>query len=336
MNKKQIISLLVAAAVFVVTGVASVTINTWSDMKQSQNEKTAESTLNNLFGKMEESLPSEDYIAVVKVEGTIYSEPTTTMFGESEGYDHPSTMEYVDKLMEDNHNKGILLYINTPGGEVTASDDLYLKLMKYKEKTGRKIYCYFADQACSGGYYISMASDEIYANRNCWTGSIGVIISLSNMKGLYDKLGIQEVNITSGANKAMGSSGEELTEEQRGILQSLVDEAYNQFVGIVAEGRKLDVNKVKQLADGRIYSANQAVQHKLIDGTSTYEDYKAKVEGEVGEGILFYEKNDKDMSLSSLFSTIQQLRGRSDAEVISDVLENKGNGGLMYYESSLN
>ena len=73
-----------------------------------------------------------------------------------------------------------------------------------------------------------------------------------------------------------------------------------------------------------------------MDGTSTYEDYKAKVEAEVGEGILFYEKDSTDMSLSSLFSTIQQLRGRSDAEVISDLLENKGNGGLMYYESSLN
>lgn len=336
MNKKQIISLLVATAVFVVTGVASVTVNTWSDMKHSQNEKKAESTLNNLFGNMEESLPSEDYIAVVKVEGTIYSEPETTMFGESTGYDHPATMEYIDDLIADDNNKAILLYVNTPGGAVTASDDLYLKLMKYKEKTGRKIYCYFADQACSGGYYISMASDEIYANRNCWTGSIGVIISLTNMKGLYDKLGIQEINVTSGANKAMGSSGENLTEEQRNILQSLVDESYNQFVGIVAEGRNLDVKKVKKLADGRIYSANQAVQNKLIDGTSTYEDYKAKVEAEVGEGILFYEKDDKQMSLSSLFSSIQQLRGRSDAEVISDVLEKEGNGGLMYYESSLN
>lgn len=336
MNKKQIISLLVAAAVFVVTGVASVTVNTWSNMKQSQNAKNTEKAFGNLFGEMSESLPSEDYVAVIDVEGTIYSEPTTTMFGESEGYDHPATMKYIDKLIEDENNKSILLYINTPGGEVTASDDLYLKLMKYKEKTGRKIYCYFADQACSGGYYISMAADEIYANRNCWTGSIGVIISLSNMKGLYDKLGIQEVNITSGANKAMGSAGENLTDEQRSILQSLVDEAYNQFVGIVAEGRKMDVNTVKKLADGRIYSANQAVQHKLVDGTSTYEDYKAKVEAEVGEGILFYEKDSTDMSLSSLFSTIQQLRGRSDAEVISDLLENKGNGGLMYYESSLN
>lgn len=336
MNKKQILSLLVAAAVFVVTGVSSVAINTWSETKQAQNEKKAESTFSSLFQSMEESLPSEDYIAVIKVEGTIYSEPQLTMFGESTGYDHPATMKYVDKLIQDENNKGILLYVNTPGGEVTASDDLYLKLMKYKEETGRKVYCYFSEQACSGGYYISMAADEIYANRNCWTGSIGVIISLTNMKGLYDKLGIQEIDVTSGVNKAMGSSGADLTEEQRGILQSLVDEAYQQFVGIVADGRRLDKNTVKKLADGRIYSANQAVKNKLIDGTSTYEDYKQKVEEEAGEGILFYEKSDNNISFSSLFSTIKMLRGRSDAEVLSDFMENKGNGGLMYYESSLN
>lgn len=331
MNGKQIVSVLVAAAVFVVTGVSSVAINTWSETKQSSSQSE---TVKKVFSSLETELPSEDYIAVINVEGTIYSEAETNFFGESEGYNHPSTMKYVDKLIKDDHNKGILLYVNTPGGEVTASDDLYLKLMKYKKDTGRKIYCYFADQACSGGYYISMAADEIYANRNCWTGSIGVIVSLTNMKELYDKLGIKEINITSGKNKAMGSSGGELTEEQREILQSMVDEAYQQFVEIVAEGRGLDVKKVKKLADGRIYTAKQAVDHKLIDGTSTYEDYLEKIQGETGD-ILIYEKENINTSLSSLFSSLQQLRGRSDAEVLSDLLEKQGNGGLMYYESSL-
>lgn len=335
MNKKQVISLLVATAVFVVTGVSSVMVNTWSAKQEPANAKSTANTFSSLFSGTTETLPMEDYVAVVKVEGAIYSEPTTSMFGEVEGYNHPKTMDYIDQLIEDSNNKAILLYINTPGGEVTASDDLYLKLMKYKEETGRKIYCYFGDQACSGGYYIAMAADEIYANRNCWTGSIGVIISLSNMKGLYDKLGIQEINITSGANKAMGSAGENLTEEQRKILQSLVDEAYDQFTEIVADGRNLDIKKVRKLADGRIYSANQAVKNKLIDGTSTYEDYQNKMKEELGEDIYFYEKDNVADSLSSLFSSLQQIRGRSDAEVISDLIENKGNGGLMYYEPGL-
>ena len=331
---KKVVSILVAGIIFIVTGVSSVLVNTWSETQQAQVKGSSKSSFESLFSATEEVLPAEDYIAVIEVEGTIYSEPTTTMFGESEGYNHPKTMKYIDKLMEDDNNKGILLYVNTPGGEVTASDDLYLKLMQYKEKTQRKIYCYFADQACSGGYYIAMAADEIYANRNCWTGSIGVIISLSNMQGLYEKLGIEEINITSGENKAMGSAGQELTTEQRKILQSLVDEAYEQFVGIVADGRNMDVNKVKKLADGRIYSANQALKKKLIDGTSTYEDYQNKIKEETGE-IKFYERNSINTSFSSLFSSIQELRGRSDAEVLSDFMEKQGNGGLMYYESSL-
>ncbi|MDE6312843.1 MAG: signal peptide peptidase SppA [Lachnospiraceae bacterium] len=331
MNGKQVVSMLVATALFVVTGVSSVAINTWSETKKSSSQSEV---AKKIFSSLESNLPSEDYIAVIDVEGTIYSEAETGFFGESEGYDHPATMRYVDKLIKDDKNKGILLYINTPGGEVTASDDLYLKLMKYKEETGRKIYCYFADQACSGGYYISMAADEIYANRNCWTGSIGVIISLTNMKGLYDKLGIQGINITSGKNKAMGSSTEELTDQQREILQSMVDEAYEQFVEIVAQGRGLEVKKVKKLADGRIYTAKQALAHKLIDGTSTYEDYLEKIKAETGD-VLIYEQENINTSLSSLFSTIQQIRGRSDAEVLSDLLEKQGNGGLMYYESSL-
>lgn len=144
------------------------------------------------------------------------------------------------------YNKGILLIVDSPGGGVYESDELYLKLKDYKETTGNPIWTYMKSEACSGGYYISMASDKIFANRNCTTGSIGVIMSLVNTKDLYDKLGIKEINITSGKNKAMGSSGQDLTDEQKEILQSNVDEAYEQFVSIVADGRKMDVETVKK------------------------------------------------------------------------------------------
>ena len=219
MKTKQLVAFVVAAAIFLVTGISSVVTNSWAS-------NNANDTMASMLGEGMEITPMEDYVAVVEVEGTIYGDPTADMWGAVDGYDHPGTMAYIDQLMEDPKNKGIMLYMNTPGGEVTASDDMYLKLMEYKEQTGRKIYCYFADQSCSGGYYISMAADEIYANRNCWTGSIGVIISTMNMQGLYEKLGIQEVNITSGRNKAMGSAGEEMSTEQRAILQGMVYEAY--------------------------------------------------------------------------------------------------------------
>ncbi len=327
MKTKQIVAFVVAAAVFIVTGVASVAINTWSE----KNATPKTGIYEELFGEQEVDTPLEDYIAVVEVEGAIYSVPTVSMWGESEGYDHPATMDYIDQLMEDEYNKGILLYMNTPGGEVTASDDMYLKLMEYKEVTGRKIYCYYGDQSCSGGYYISMAADEIYANRNCWTGSIGVIIQLTDMQGLYEKLGIKEINITSGANKAMGSAGEEMTEEQKAIFQGLVDEAYEQFVSIVMEGRDLSESRVKELADGRIYTAKQALEVDLIDGICTLDEYYQRIWAEEGDDIVIYTRPAGAYGFESLFATLQNLKPQSDAEAIGALLEKEKMGGLMYH-----
>lgn len=325
MKQKQMIAFIIAAAVFVVTGISSVLVNTFSASVTESNSLFADA-----FSDSGVVTPMEDYIALIEVEGTITSTTETTMFGETVGYDHYGTISYIEQLMEDEYNKGILLYMDTPGGEVTASDDMYLKLMEYKEETGRKIYCYFGDQSCSGGYYISMAADEIYANRNCWTGSIGVIVSLTNMQGLYEKLGIEEINITSGPNKAMGSAGEELTEQQTEILQSLVDEAYNQFVGIVAEGRGLSEKKVREVADGRIYTAKQALELDLIDGICTQDEYFDKVREEAGD-VMIFERELEDYSFSSLFASLQSLQSKSDAQVISELIENNNMGGLMYY-----
>ncbi len=327
MKTKQIVAFVIAAAVFIVTGVASVAINTWSESSLSAST----SMYDELFGGMGVATPMEDYIAVIDVIGSIYSEPTVSLWGETAGYDHPSTMSYVDQLMQDEYNKGILLYMNTPGGEVTASDDLYLKLMEYKEVTGNKIYCYFGDQSCSGGYYIAMAADEIYANRNCWTGSIGVIISLTNMQGLYEKLGIEEINITSGANKAMGSAGEELTAEQSAILQSMVDESYDQFVSIIVAGRGLSEEKVRELGDGRIYTAKQALEEDLIDGICTEEEYYQRVYAEVGQDITIFEPSTGSYGLENLFASMRSLKQQSDAEVIAEMMEKRNMGGLMYY-----
>ena len=153
---------------------------------------------------------------------------------------------------------GILLYINSPGGYVTTSDDLYYELQEYKEETGRPIYAYFDEMAASGAYYAAMQADEIYANRNCWTGSIGVIVSTMNLQGLYEKFGIKEINITSGANKAMGSAGSELTDEQYDILQSMVDESYEQFVSITAMAES-NANDIDRMTD-QITSINDMVE----------------------------------------------------------------------------
>ena len=189
-------------------------------------------------------------------------------------YDHAWTMNTINDLIDDSSNSGIVIRVNSPGGSVYTSDELYEQLMKYKKETKRPVYFYFQDQAASGGYYIAMAGDKIYANRNTWTGSIGVKTgTIYDVRGLLDKLGIKTNTITSGRNKAMGSMTTELTDEQREIMQSLIDEAYDQFVKIVAKGRNMSEDRVREIADGRIYSAKQAQKLGLIDGVCNEETF---------------------------------------------------------------
>ncbi|NLP15251.1 MAG: signal peptide peptidase SppA [Clostridium sp.] len=323
MKNKQLIALVVAALVFVFVCSSSILVNTIS--------KRFDSSLNlNSFSLSGNVLPANPHIGVVKVEGTIMDSGSASLFY-SDGYNHQNTLNLIEDLKNSSSNKGILLYVNSPGGSVTASDDLYLKLKEYTEETGRPIWTYMADQACSGGYYISMASEKIYANRNSWTGSIGVIISLMNYKDLYEKIGLKGIYITSGNNKAMGAGDLDLTEEQQDIFQSLVDESYEQFVEIVADGRNMTVSEIKKIADGRIYSAKQALDNKLIDEIATYEEMKEAFSEQLGD-VEIYTPETKDLfDFSSLFGHVSKLKPRSDAEMLIEFMNNNGSGVPMYY-----
>lgn len=206
------------------------------------------------------------HIAVLDIDGEMSDSSSTS-------YDHYWIINTIDDLMDNPMNKGIFLRINTPGGSVYYSDELYNKLIEYKKTTKNPVYVYMEDMAASGGYYVSAAADKIYANRNCWTGSIGVTTgTMINVKGLLDKLGIKTETITSGRNKSMGSSTEDMTDEQRKIMQSLIDESYERFINIVADGRKIDIEKVREIADGRIYTAKQAKDLNLVYKICSEED----------------------------------------------------------------
>lgn len=328
MKTKQLAGIVVTGVVIIAVGVSGVV----SNIAKARYDKSADSFMNSLVSATEKvSLPSDDFIGVINIVGEI-GPSSDNIWSSSSGYNHSLYLDYIDQMEKSSKNKGILLYVDSPGGTVYESDEMYLRLMEYKENTGRPIWAYFATQACSGGYYISMAADQIYANRNCWTGSIGVIISLANYKGLYDKLGIKEIDITSGKNKAMGSGGLDLTDEQYDILQSLVDDAYNQFIGIVSEGRQIDVDTLKPLADGRIYTANQAADNGLIDAVASLQDAKtAMVEAlSLQTDIRFFEPKTSNV-MSGLFSMADQIRPKSDSELAVEIMENEGKGVLKYY-----
>ncbi len=270
-----------------------------------------------------------EYIGTLHIEGEISEYGTAT-------YNHQYLLNAIDAMMEDEYNKGMILYVNTPGGSVFASDELYLKIREYQDVTGRPVYSAMQSQATSGGYYISASADKILANRNCWTGSIGVTLgSMLDISELLDNLGIKVDTITSGGNKAMGSGMEPMTAEQRAIFQSLVDEAYEQFVGIVAEGRDMKVDDVKKLADGRLYTAKQAMDNGLIDGIATYEEAIADMQTsyELGDCAVedFIPAVSNDLySLLGILATEQNLSGAADADLIRELVALNGTFRVSY------
>lgn len=212
----------------------------------------------------------DPYIGVLYAEGTIQSSESASS---QDTYQHDWIMARVDDMMKDSDNEGLILYVNSPGGSVYQSDELYLKLKEYKETTKRPFYVYFGETAASGGYYIAAAGDYICANRNTLTGSIGVYMGpILSAEGLLKKIGIEVDIIKSAENKAMGNGYENMTDEQKAIYQSVVDEMYDQFVSVVAEGRGLSTERVRLLGDGRVYTAAQALENGLIDRVCSFED----------------------------------------------------------------
>ena len=207
------------------------------------------------------------YVSVIYITGVISEENKT--------YNQKWLLRQIKNARNDMNNRGILLKIDSPGGTVYESDEAYLALQEYKRATDRPVFAYFGSLAASGGYYIACGADYIYANRNTLTGSIGVIAGQSvDATGLLEKMGIKMTTITAGRNKNMGNYNSVLTEEQRAIFQSIADEAYEQFTGIVADAREMPIETVRALADGRIYTAAQAEKNGLIDDVCSFEDAK--------------------------------------------------------------
>ncbi|MBQ7832109.1 MAG: signal peptide peptidase SppA, partial [Lachnospiraceae bacterium] len=223
-----------------------------------------------------------------------------------------------------------LLYVNSGGGYTYIGDDLYLELMEYKEETGRPIYAYFDSIAASAAYYAAMSADEIYANRMTTTGSIGVYMTVYDMTELYDKLGIKEYMIKSGDNKGIGGGGQEVTEEYLAIEQAQVDEMYELFIDIIAKGRNMDKEDIYPIADGRTFTANQALELDLIDGIARYEDYKEQVLGYMGDGVVYHEQDAEMDAFMSLFGSIINSIPKSDNQAILEFIESHENGGARY------
>ncbi len=204
------------------------------------------------------------YIGVIHIEGTI--EDSTSNYE----YDHSGTLEAIEKLVDDEDNKALLLYLNSPGGAIYESDELYNAVLSYKQRTDRPVVAYLAQTATSGAYYVACAADQIYAHRMSITGSIGIIMEIEDYSELMGKLGIKSHLVVSGPNKAVGGT-QPVTDEQLALYQQIADESYEIFLDVVSQGRNKPVEEIRLLADGRILSAKQALNAGLIDKIADYQ-----------------------------------------------------------------
>jgi protease-4 len=205
-----------------------------------------------------------DKVVVVPIEGVIA--PADDTLG---GVLPTSTPEgLTDALRQagsDPSVVAVVLEIDSPGGGVTASDEMHQSVLDFEENTGEPVVVSMQDVTASGGYYISTAADRIVANKTTLTGSLGVIFEITNFAEAADKYGIKQVVIKSGKYKDIGSAFREMTPEERDIFQSIVDDSYAQFVDVISEGRDIPKDRVREIADGRVYSGLQAKKLGLID-----------------------------------------------------------------------
>ncbi|MGJ4751023.1 signal peptide peptidase SppA [Leptospira kmetyi] len=276
---------------------------------------------------------NEDKILIIPIDGIISDEGEKTFFGGQED----SILAGVKKQLElaelDPEIKAVILKINSPGGSVTASDILYREVLQFKAKKKIPVVSLFMDTAASGAYYISMASDLVIAHPTSVTGSIGVILSGVNVKEGLDKLGIKDQSIRSGGNKTIGSPLEDLSPEQRKLLQSIVDDLFEKFFEVVKNGRPgKNPAELRKIADGRIFTATQALQHGLIDKigyfdnaiqeTMSLPNYR-KTPGNTSPRIIYYSQSAEkranfyqvqspelrpDSAISKIFGTGRQVR----------------------------
>ena len=220
-------------------------------------------------------LDMKDRILVVKLTGMIADKGDSSLLSRIGTSD--SAKKKLHKAVKNKHVKAVLIRINSPGGTVASSQEL-AEEVRLLRKAGKPVVVSMGDVAASGGYYVACAADKIVASPGTMTGSIGVIMNLINLQGIEQKLGIEPQVVKSGQFKDMGSPHRAMTPEEKTLIQIMILDSYDQFVHAVADGRRMEIDTVKKLADGRVYTGRQALKAGLIDELGSYQDALASTQ----------------------------------------------------------
>jgi protease-4 len=258
----------------------------------------------------EESLWGGEKIAIIEVRGVIL--------------DSQPIVEKLVKLRKNEKVKAIVLRIDSPGGGVGPAQEIFAEVKKAQKE--KKVLVSMGSVAASGGYYIACAADKILANPGSITGSIGVIVESLNVEELLRKLGLRSMVVKSGKHKDLGSPLRPMSEEEKKLLQGVLDSVHEQFIRAVAEGRKLSVEKVRELADGRIFSGEQARELGLVDELGNLEDtlaLAATLAGIRGEPEIMYPEKKR-------FSLFDLLLQESVSKIVESLRESAPPLNFLY------
>lgn len=265
-------------------------------------------------------LYQEPRVAVIRVNGPIVGGDDADMaWGSPSSTTSGALMRQFRKARQDDSVQAVLLRVNSPGGSAAATQEAAAELQKLKD-SGKPVVVSMGDTAASGAYWLAAYGDKIYANPSTITGSIGVYMSYYDVQGLSEKLGVREEKIKSGPHKDIFSPFRPMTEEERRLTQNMVDDMYEQFVAVVAEQRYMDGEKVRSLADGRVFTGVQAKEAGLVDELGNYYDALGYA------GTLIHADPDKVATVThdDAFSWDQLLSGRITAPSLAEGLYEAG------------
>ncbi len=274
-----------------------------------------------------------DKILLVDVSGVITDEPSKRAFGlvEEEGTVGRIVAE-LKKAEDDDHVKAIVLRINSPGGGVTASDEIHAEIVRWKREHHVPVVAALGDLAASGGYYVACSADRIVAAPTTVTGSIGVIMMNLNVEGLLGKIGVKNDTYKAGAHKDILSPFRGATPEERRIVQNILDDLHARFIAVVREARTgIDPARVPELTDGRIFDAPSALQAGLVDRVGTLRDaieIAEKAAGVERAKVVMYRRSDE--ARENIYSRVD--RGPAQVNLLNvDLGGVAGNGPRFLY-----
>ncbi|WP_216828947.1 signal peptide peptidase SppA [Alkalihalobacterium elongatum] len=328
MSKKRWLALLAVVVLFILSTTfnfrAATTTTNWDELITGVDRKWVERTIRE--GDRKEK------IVVLDVNGVIQDQDDSSLLFQTPGYRHRTFLQMLEYAGKDPDVEGIIIRVNSPGGGVVESAEVYDKIRSIQEEYFKKVYVSMGSMAASGGYYIAAPADKIFANNSTITGSLGVIMQSFNVAELAEQIGIKEQTIKSGEYKDIMSPTRDMTDDEREILQSIIDDAYNEFVNVIVEGRGLTETEVRNIADGRIYSGAQAKELDLVDEIGSYEETVDALIEDLGFGNLQVIRYETSVGFNDLLQLSAERLSTDQGDLLGlqQLLRQTNSPTLMY------